>query len=129
MFPAIVPPEGFRCILIEDLRLQLFIGVNPEEKAARQGVSVSMYMMVRDSGPALSDVLADHVSYAEVVAKLRERGRSSRHVNLVETLAEESAEYALAEPRVDSVVVAVRKLSVVAEAKGVGVVIHRRRGG
>jgi FolB domain-containing protein len=129
MFPAIVPPEGFRCILIEDLRLQLFIGANPEEKAARQGVSVSMYMMVRDSGPALSDALSDHVSYADVVAKLRERALSARHVNLVETLAEESAEYALAEPRVDSVVVAVRKLSVVAEAQGVGVVIHRRRGG
>jgi 7,8-dihydroneopterin aldolase/epimerase/oxygenase len=128
MFPAIVPPQGFRCILIEDLRLQLFIGVNPEEKAARQGVSVSIYMMVRDSGPALSDALADHVSYADVVAKLRERGRSARHVNLVETLAEESAAFALAEPRVDSVIVAVRKLSIVAEAKGVGVVIHRRRG-
>jgi FolB domain-containing protein len=128
MFPAIVPPEGFRCILIEDLRLQLFIGVNPEEKTARQEVSISVYMMVRDSGPTLSDALAEHVSYADVVAKLRERGRSARHVDLVETLAEESAEFALAEPRVDSVIVAVRKLSIVAEAKGVGVVIHRRRG-
>jgi FolB domain-containing protein len=128
MFPAIVPPEGFRCILIEDLRLQLFIGVNPEEKTARQEVSISMYMMVRDKGPTLSDALPDHVSYADVVTKLRERGRSARHVNLVETLAEESAEFALAEPRVDSVIVAVRKLSIVAEAKGVGVVIRRGRG-
>jgi dihydroneopterin aldolase len=61
------------------------------------------------------------------VAKLKERARSSRHVNLVETLAEESAEFALAEPRVESVIVAVRKLKIVAEAKAVGVIIHRRR--
>ena len=49
MFSAIVPPEGFRCILIEDLRLQLFIGVNPEEKTARQEVSISMYRLIATS--------------------------------------------------------------------------------
>jgi FolB domain-containing protein len=127
MLVPMLPPEGYRCIFIDDLRLRLFIGVNPEEKVARQEVSVSVYMMVRDAAPANSDALADHVSYADVVAKLRERGQSSRHVNLVETLAEETAEFALAEPRVDGVIVAVNKPDIIAEAKGVGVVIHRRR--
>jgi FolB domain-containing protein len=123
MFPAL----GWRCILVEDLRLRVFIGVNAEEKKVRQEVSISVYMLVRDAGPSRSDALADHVSYAEVVAKLKERARSSRHVNLVETLAEESAEFALAEPRVESVIVAARKLEIVAEAKAVGVIIHRCR--
>ena len=127
MLLPILPPDGYRCVLIEDLRLQLFIGVNPEEKVARQEVLISVHMMVRDTGPSARDELADHVSYADVVAKLRERGQSARHVNLVETLAEETAELALAEPRVESVIVAVRKPNIVAEAKGVGVVIHRRR--
>jgi FolB domain-containing protein len=121
------PPQGWRCILVEDLRLRVFIGVDAEERKARQEVSISLYMLVADTGPSRSDDLADHVSYAEVVAKLRERARSSRHTNLVETLAEECAEFALAEPRVESVVVAVRKLEIVAEAKAVGLVIHRRR--
>lgn len=130
MFLPLLPPEGYRCIFIEDLRLDLFIGVNPEEKMARQPVSISIAMMVRDmvgDARAASDALADHVSYADVAAKLRERGRSPRHVNLVETLAEESAGFALADPRVESVIVVVRKLSIVAEAKAVGVVIHRHR--
>ena len=127
MLAPMFPPQGWRCILVEDLRLWVFIGVNAEEKKARQEVSISMYMLVRDAGPSRSDDLADHVSYAEVVAKLRERAGSSRHTNLVETLAEESAEFALAEPRVESVIVAVRKLAIVAEAKAVGVIIHRRR--
>ncbi len=44
-----------------------------------------------DDGPSRSDDLADHVSYADVVAKLKERAKSTRHTNLVETLAEEVA--------------------------------------
>ena len=120
MLLPILPPDGYRCVLIEDLRLQLFIGVNPEEKVAHHHMYADQHLLARDE-------LADHVSYADVVAKLRERGQSARHVNLVETLAEETAELALAEPRVESVIVAVRKPNIVAEAKGVGVVIHRRR--
>jgi FolB domain-containing protein len=131
MLAAIVPPQGCRCILIEDLRLAVFIGVLPEERKARQEVSISVYMMVRDmlrdAGATRSDDLADHVSYADVVDRLKERAASPRHTNLVETLAEDSAELALADPRVESVIVAVRKPQIIAEARGVGVIIHRRR--
>ena len=41
--------------------------------------------------------------------KLKERAKSTRHINLVETLAEEVADLALADARVESVVVDVRK--------------------
>lgn len=127
MLAAIVPPQGCRCILIEDLRLAVFIGVLPEERKARQEVSISVYMMVRDAGATRSDDLADHVSYADVVDRLKQRAASPRHTNLVETLAEDSAELALADPRVESVIVAVRKPQIIAEARGVGIIIHRRR--
>jgi dihydroneopterin aldolase len=90
-------------------------------------VSVTIHMFVADAGPSRSDDLADHVSYAEVVGRLRERAKSTRHVNLVETLAEEVAEVALADARVRSVLVDVRKTEIIPEAKGVGVIIHRRR--
>jgi dihydroneopterin aldolase len=127
MFAPIMPPAGYRAIVVDGLRLRLFIGVLEEERLARQEVSISLCMLVRDAGPTRSDVLADHVSYADVVAKLRERAQSSRHTNLVETLAEECADFALADPRVESVIVDVRKPEIITEARGVGVVIQRHR--
>jgi len=124
----IIPDVGHRCVVIDDLRLSLFIGVHEHEKLARQEVSVTIYMSVADSGAATSDDLGDHVSYADVVDKLKARAASTRHVNLVETLAEEVAALALADARVVSAIVDVRKTEIIPQAKGVGVIIHRRRG-
>jgi 7,8-dihydroneopterin aldolase/epimerase/oxygenase len=126
---SILPPPGRRCIVVDDLRLDVFIGVHEHEKQARQQVSITLHMFVPDdAGTARSDNLADHVSYSDVIARLKERATSTRHTQLVETLAEEAADFALADPRVESVVVDVRKTEIVPEAKGVGVIIHRQRG-
>ena len=125
---SIIPPPGRRCVVVDDLRLAFFIGVYEQEKRSRQEVSISLCMVVPDDhATARSDNLADHVSYADVVAKLKERAQSGRHIQLVETLAEEAAQFALADARVESVVVDVRKTQIIAEARGVGVVIHRHR--
>lgn len=129
MAASIMPPPGQRCIVIDDLRLDLFIGVHEHEKQARQQVSITIHMFMPDAGPSRSDDLADHVSYADVVAKLKERAKSMRHINLVETLAEEVADMGLADARVESVLVDVRKTQIVPEARSVGVIIRRRRGG
>ena len=124
----IVPLPGRRCVVVDDLRLAFFIGVHEQEKGARQEVSISLCMIVPDDlATARSDDLADHVSYADVVAKLKERAQFERHTQLVETLAEEAADFALADARVESVIVDVRKTQIIAEARGVGVVIHRHR--
>jgi dihydroneopterin aldolase len=123
----ILPPPGQRCIVIDDLRLEMFIGVNEHEKRARQEVSISVLMLVADAGSMRSDALADVVSYSDIIARLKERAGSARHVNLVETLAEEVADLALADARVGSVLVDVRKTKIVPEAKSVGVTIHRQR--
>jgi dihydroneopterin aldolase len=125
---SILPPPGQRCIVVDDLRLAFFIGVHDYEKAARQEVSITIHMFMPDAGPARSDDLTDHVSYSDIVAKLRERAKSTRHTNLVESLAEEAADFALADARVESVVVDVRKTKIVPEARGVGVIIRRQRG-
>jgi FolB domain-containing protein len=126
---SIMPPPGQRCIVVDDLRLAFFIGVHEHEKQARQEVSITLHMFVADDAAASrSDDLADHVSYSDVVAKLKERAKAVRHTNLVETLAEEAADFALADARVESVVVDVRKTEIVPEAKGVGVIIRRQRG-
>jgi 7,8-dihydroneopterin aldolase/epimerase/oxygenase len=126
---SIMPPPGQRCIVVDDLRLDLFIGAHEHEKKARQQVSITLHMFVRDEpATARSDDLADHVSYSDVIARLRQRAASSRHTQLIETIAEEAAEFALTDTRVESVLVDARKTQIVPDAKGVGVIIHRRRG-
>jgi 7,8-dihydroneopterin aldolase/epimerase/oxygenase len=92
-------------------------------------VAITIHMFVPESGAPPSDELADYVSYADIVDKLKARAASTRHTNLVETLAEEVAELALTDPRVASVVVDVRKTEIIPDAKGVGVIIHRQREG
>jgi FolB domain-containing protein len=114
-------------VVVDDLRLDLFIGVHEHERQARQKVSVTVYMFVADAGPSRSDDLADHVSYADIVDKLKDRARSTRHTQLVETLAEEVAELAFADPRVARAIVDVRKTEIIPEARSVGVIIHRQR--
>jgi dihydroneopterin aldolase len=123
----IIPDVGQRCVVIDDLRLRFFIGVHAHEKQARQEVSMTVHMFVPESGGPRSDDLADYVSYADIVDKLKARAASTRHINLVETLAEEVVALALADARVARVVVDVRKTEIIPEAKGVGVIIHRRR--
>ena len=129
MGTSILPPPGQRCIVVDDLRLDVFIGVHEHERQARQQVSITLHMFVRDdAATARSDDLADHVSYADVIARVKERASSRRHTELVETLAEEVADLALVDGRVESVVVDVRKTQIIPEAKGVGVIIRRQRG-
>jgi 7,8-dihydroneopterin aldolase/epimerase/oxygenase len=128
MTTSIVPDVGQRCIVVDDLRLSFFIGVHEHEKLARQEVSITVSMFVADTGAPSSDDIGDHVSYSELVDKLQQRAASKRHVNLVETLAEEVATLALADARVLSAVVDVRKTEIIPQAKGVGVIVHRRRG-
>jgi 7,8-dihydroneopterin aldolase/epimerase/oxygenase len=125
---SIVPAAGQRCIVVDDLRLSFFIGVHEREKLAQQEVSITVYMFVADTGAPSSDDIRDHVSYADLVDRLIERAATKRHVNLVETLAEEVATLALADARVLCAIVDVRKTEIIAQAKGVGVIIHRRRG-
>jgi len=122
-----LPGLGERCVVVDDLRLELLIGVHDYERKARQEVSITVHMFVADAGPARSDDLADHVSYADIVAALKERAKATRHTQLVETLAEEVAELAFADARVERVIVDVRKTRIIPEARSVGVILHRRR--
>jgi dihydroneopterin aldolase len=124
---TILPDPGQRCVVVDDLRLRFFIGVHEYETRARQEVSVTVHMLVPEMGAPPSDDLADYVSYADIVEALKARAASTRHVKLVETLAEEVAALVLADPRVAGAIVDVRKTEIIPEAKGVGVIIHRRR--
>jgi dihydroneopterin aldolase len=75
----------------------------------------------------LSDRLADTVSYSDVVRGIDRLAARERHTELVETLAEEMAALALADPRVLRAVVSVEKPDVYAHVGAVGVTVERRR--
>ena len=118
---------GYCCILIDRLRLPFLIGILKSEQNAPQDVIVSLAAYMRESGASRSGDIADTVSYADLVDGIRAIAASGRHIPLVEQLAEEIAELALAEARVDHVRVAVTKPDIIAECSSVGVVIERSR--
>src|SRR2546421_2950987 len=130
---TILPDIGQRCVVIDDLRLRFFIGVHEHERKARQEVSITVHMFVAEPfepkpGARLSDDLADYVSYADIVEQLKARAASTRHVNLVETLAEGGAGLALAGKRGAGGGVDGRKAEIIPEADGGGVIIRRHCG-
>ena len=122
--------DGFgavRHVFVRDLVTVAHIGVWDHEKQAGQRVRINVDLAV-DDDPAHQDRLENVLCYNEIVLGIRaiiERG----HVNLAETLAEDIARMALADPRARSVRVRVEKLDVVPEAASVGVEIERFRAG
>ena len=67
------------------------------EAGAAAGLDDGLHVRAGREGRTRSDDLADYVSYADIVDRLKARAKSTRHVNLVETLAEEVAALALAD--------------------------------
>lgn len=118
--------DGHRCLVIHRLRLNLLIGILEHEKTAPQEVVVTIYMYIRETGRARSTDIADYVSYADVVERLRALAASGRHIPLVENLAEEIADIVLADTRVARTVIDIRKTEIIPDCDGVGVIIERR---
>lgn len=96
-------------IELRGLRAMGRCGVLPEEQLRSQPIEVDLDAEL-DLGPAgRSDALSDTVDYGALCA-LVEGVIGARHVALLEHLAETIADRVLADDRVDSVTVAVRKL-------------------
>jgi len=116
--------KGTRHLLVRDLVLAARIGVHAREHRAPQRVRLNLDLEVAGSGPPLGDDLAQVVDYEALIERVR-RLVASRHVNLVETLAEQVAALCLDDPRVRSARVRVEKLDVIPDAAAVGVEIER----
>jgi dihydroneopterin aldolase len=113
-------------VFINNLVLPCRIGVYDHEREGPQRVGFNVDLRVRRPERAIDDDIANVLSYDDVIDGIR-RLTGERHINLVETLAEEIAGLCLADPRVALVRVRVEKLDVHPEAAGVGVEIERRR--
>lgn len=115
--------NAIRHVFIRDLVLPCSIGVHRHEHGAPQRVRINLDLAVRDDRQ-LGDELANVVCYERISTAVREIvGR--RHINLVETLAEEIAGTCLEDSRVRSARVRIEKLDVLADAVSVGVEIER----
>lgn len=113
-------------VFVRDLELNAHIGVYRHEKNAAQPLRINVDLTVQEGEGPVGDRLSNVVDYGKVVDGIRaiiDEG----HVNLVETLAERIAAFALADERVLVARVRIEKLKVIPEARSVGVEIERAR--
>lgn len=103
-------------------------GVLPEEQARAQPFEIDVILETDFSAAVASDDVADTVDYG-AVAEMAGRLVASESFRLLESLAARIADTVMADPRVDAVTVAVRKLRppVAADLASAGVQVTRRR--
>ena len=115
---------GIRHVFVRDLELMTSIGVHDHERQAAQRVRINLDMAVFEGDRDLADDLDKVVCYEKITAAVRNVCRV-RHINLVETMAEEISSVCLGARQVRSVLVRVEKLDVFDDVSSVGVEIER----
>lgn len=111
-------------IYLRDLRIETVIGIFDWERATRQTVSLDLEMAADIRRAAATDGIEDTLDYKAVVKRIIEFvGASS--FQLVETLAERTAEIVLSEFDVPWLRLRVSKPGAVRGAQDVGVLIER----
>lgn len=115
--------RAIRHVFVRDLVLMARVGVHRHEHLAPQRLRINLDLAVRDDRD-LNDDLANVVCYQAITERVRALV-ASRHIKLVETLAEDIAAACLVDPRSRSVRVRVEKLDVFADAASVGIEIER----
>jgi dihydroneopterin aldolase len=118
--------HGMMQVFVEGFELPVSIGIHPHEREAAQTVRISVDLRVQENGHTQPQALADVVCYEDITKTIRKLVLD-RHIDLVETLAEEVAAACLQIPRVMIARIRVEKPDAIAEAASVGVAIERHR--
>ena len=113
------------CIFIDDMRVEAWVGIYPREKAAPQTLEISLVFGVPDAA-AEHDDIADTISYAEVIERIRAE-LAQRHFNLLETLGEYVIALLLNEFGTPWVKISIAKMGIMKNVRRVGVTIERGR--
>ncbi len=104
---------------IEDLRIEAYVGHGAPERSQPQVVSITIAATL--GNPVVpNDELGESFDYVPIVREIKELAMA-RPRKLIETFAEEIAEVCLANARVQSVVVSVRKPHKLPAVAAVGV--------
>jgi len=115
-----------RHVFIRDLTLTGLVGVYQHEKLNAQRIRINVDLAVKETPGIAKDRLADVVSYEDVANGIRNMF-GNRHVNLVETLAENISDMCFNDKRVLSARIRIEKLDVFEDAASAGVEIERFR--
>lgn len=114
-------------IFVRGLRVEAFIGVHPHEYERRQPIIIDVELHMGDMPTPKDDRLHETLDYGLVAEKSAEIALES-HVQLVETLADRIAQWALsADPRVQACAVRISKPQALDTADLAGVEVIRRR--
>ncbi len=105
-------------ILIEELIVNMSIGILPEEKKNKQRVIVDLEASIEPKADYEEDI-TNTVCYATIIADIEEL-ITDRHFNLVETFAEEIANSCFAYPTVSKITISVKKPDIIDNVKAVG---------
>ena len=111
-------------ILIRNLVFPMKIGIYKHEKFKEQRVRVNLELRVYQKKDSIDDRIDNVICYEDII-KLIKNIASSKHLNLVETLAEKIAEECLQIPESFLCKIKVEKLDVFDELESVGVEIVR----
>jgi dihydroneopterin aldolase len=118
------PPAQFDRVYVRDFVLQISIGAYRHERDRPQRVRFDVVVEVPRSSSAGDDI-GKVFSYDVILDTIRALVEN-RHVNLVETLAEEIAAHLLLHRRVAAVTVRVEKLDIAPAVVGVEIVRRAR---
>ena len=113
-------------IHIKDLLLRTIIGINEEERRAKQDVLINIVLYADTRAAGASDDIEDAVNYRTITKRIIKLVEESQFL-LVEKMAAEIAAICLDDPRVDRASVRVEKPGALRFARSVGVEIHRTR--
>jgi len=114
-------------IIVNGLVVDAFVGVHGFEREATQRVRFDVEIDTVDDYADRVRETGAYVSYADVVEFVEARAASGEHVELVETWAENVADFALRTELAQAVRVTVQKLDIFEAADGVGITIERAR--
>lgn len=111
-------------IYLRNIRADILIGINPEERINKQPVSVNVTLITDCSAAAASDDISDAVDYSiihdDIVSHLH-----NTHYDLIETLAEKISAICLSEKAVKECIVCIDKPEALGYADSVAVEVHR----
>ena len=111
-------------IFIEELELEMSIGVLDSEKKNKQRVIISAELTIIPNKDWQNDEITDVVSYADVIQTIEDT-TSQEHINLVETVAERILEECMSTRNVLAMTVKVQKPDIFDNARSVGTEITR----
>lgn len=118
--------SGTRHVFIDQLEVRAVVGVHEHEKRSSQTLLISVDLTVHEDPAGHGDSLARVVCYEAICNRINAIA-TARHVNLIETLAEQIAAACLEDRRVALARVRIAKPDAIAAARAVGIAIERQQ--